>query len=180
MCVSQTIKWPRTGTAERFGGWWGVQDFSHKKEKKIKTFLSQVAIYSRPPREREGGRTLTNGKKQKCVHGKALKELFYFFKLHRGPEAPSGDKSYLYNATSSRSLINITVSFIAAKCPRVFEHEERLECGALNIRAAAEETRGHKPRPFMCLRAGGRLTSLRFTLVNFCLAADVSAGPSRF
>lgn len=100
--------------------------------------------------------------------------------MHRGPKAPSGDKSYLYNATSSRSLINITVSFIAAKCPRVFEHEERLECGALNIRAAAEETRGHKPRPFMCLRAGGRLTSLRFTLVNFCLAADVSARPSRF
>lgn len=68
--------------------------------------------------------------------------FFFFFKLHCSPEAPSGDKSYLYNATSSRSLINITVSFIAAKCPRVFEHEERPECGALNIRAAAETTRG--------------------------------------
>ena len=59
-------------------------------------------------RERErisGSAYLANAEKWERLHGEKS------IKSHWGPRAPRNDKSYLYNATFSRCLINIAVRF---------------------------------------------------------------------
>ena len=80
----------------------------------------------RRERERRSGSAyLANAEKWECLHREKS------IKSHRGPRAPRNDKSYLYNATFSRRLINITVFLSQQNACVSFEYKKtarKLQC----------------------------------------------------
>ena len=114
----------------------------------------------RRERERRSGSAyLANAEKWECLHREKS------IKSHRGPRAPRNDKSYLYNATFSRRLINITVFFIAAECLCVLWMQENSPKTAVHkTYEAAAEKRANPP--FMCVQAGVYSSHMDFLAVH--------------